>query len=65
MLKGEAITYHFNNLKIHKYFKYQNINLKKERMMIKVKQKCDRWKEIFEAQAKKDEDKLGLSHLKT
>lgn len=27
VLKGQALTYHFNNLKIHQYFKYQNINL--------------------------------------
>ena len=31
-------------------------------MMIKVKEKCDKWKEIFEAQAKKDETKLGITH---
>lgn len=61
-LKGEAVTYLFSNLKIHQYFKYQNINLKKEQMMIKVKEKCDKWKEIFEAQAKKDETKLGIVH---
>ena len=52
-LKGEAMKFRFNNLKIHRYFKYQKINLKKELMMIKVKQKCDKWQRIFEAQAKK------------
>lgn len=29
-------------------------------MMMKVKQKCDKWRQIFEAQAKKDEAQLGV-----
>lgn len=50
-MKGEAMTYRFNNKKIKKYLKYQSINLKKEQMMIKVKANCDRWRALFEKQA--------------
>lgn len=59
-LKGMALTYHFNNLKVYSYFKHQTINLKKEQMMIKVKQKCDKWKSVFERQAKHDEELLSV-----
>jgi hypothetical protein len=45
------MIWRFNNLKIKKYLQYQTINLKKELMMIKVKQKCDKWRELFEKQA--------------
>lgn len=50
-MKGEAMTFRFNNKKIKQYLKYQSINLKKEQMMIKVKAKFDRWRALFEKQA--------------
>lgn len=47
-LKGKSMTYRFNNKKIKQYIKYQQINLKKEQMMIKVKADCDRWRSLFQ-----------------
>jgi hypothetical protein len=38
-------------MKIKQYLKYQEINLRKEKMMIKVKENCDKWRELFEKQA--------------
>ena len=52
--KGKAMTLRFNNQKIKQYLKYQEINLRKEQMMIKVKENCDRWREQFEQEAAKD-----------
>ena len=46
--RGQAIVWRFNNEKITKYLQYQTINLRKELMMIKVKEKCDKWRELFE-----------------
>ena len=53
-MKGEAMTYRFNNMKIKKYLKYQSINLRKEQMMIKVKENCDKWRALFEKQAEQE-----------
>ena len=50
-MKGEAMTFRFNNKKIKQYLKYQSINLTKEQMMTKVKANCDRWRALFEKQA--------------
>ena len=47
-LQGKAVTYWLNNLKVSRYFKYQNKNLRKEQMMVKVRKQCDQWKELFE-----------------
>ena len=52
--KGKAMTLRFNNMKIKRYLKYQEINLRKEKMMIRVKENCDRWREQFEQEAAKD-----------
>ena len=41
-------------MKIKRYLKYQEINLRKEQMMIRVKENCDRWREQFEQEAAKD-----------
>jgi hypothetical protein len=58
------MIYRYNNLKIRQYFKYQNINLKKEQMMIKVKEKCDKWKEVFERKTREDDRELEIDHDK-
>jgi hypothetical protein len=50
------MVWRFNNQKIKNYLKYQSINLKKEQMMIKVKENCIKWRKLFE----KSEDELNL-----
>jgi hypothetical protein len=47
-LQGKAVAYWLNNLKVRQYFGYQNKNLRKEQMMVKVRKQCDEWKELFE-----------------
>ena len=56
--KGQAMVWRFNNLKIKKYLKYQTINLKKEKMMIKVKENCVKWRKLFD----KNEEDVSPPH---
>jgi hypothetical protein len=36
-MKGQAVTYRFNNIKIKKYISYEDINYNKKTMMQKVR----------------------------
>jgi len=49
-LRGQAVTFLYNNEKIKKYVKYQEMNYNKEQMIEEVKKKCMYWKLIFKEQ---------------
>ena len=48
-MKGKAIIFWANNLKIKAYLKYQMKNLKKEQMIVRVKTSFDSWRALFES----------------